>query len=238
MHQTIIEKSNKIVLEEESHSYHLLDSDIEFKSVTEFINMFFNPFNEQKISKKLSGTGKYINMSPQDIIKDWELRRLRGTLVHKEIEDFINNKFKITDRQKLDLKSQQGINFLNKKCINKHNYLFSEVRIYSEQLKLAGTIDLMLYSKQRNRIYLIDWKTNVEIKKKGYKKGTHAATSIIEDCSFNKYNLQLTLYQYILEKYYNSKVDGTYIVHLTNLDYNIIKCEYQKETIEKMLESV
>ena len=97
MYQTIIEKNNNIFLEEESHTYTLLNSDIKFKSVTEFISTFFNPFDEDKIAKKLSKSGKYSNMSYQDIIKDWEHRRMRGTIVHKEIENFINMNFNISD---------------------------------------------------------------------------------------------------------------------------------------------
>ncbi len=237
MYQTIIEKNNNIFLEEENHTYTLLNSNIKFKSVTEFINTFFTPFDEEKISQKLSGYGKYLNMSSQDILKEWEHRRTRGTLVHKEIENFINTDCKIIDKDKLDLKSLQGINFLKRKCISKDNYLFSEVKIYSEKLKLAGTIDLMLYNKKRNRIYLIDWKTNIEIKTKGYKKGIHPATNMIDDCSFNRYNLQLSLYQHMLENYYNAHVDGLYILHLKNYDYEIINCDFKKEYISNMLQS-
>ena len=66
--------------------------------------------------------------------------------------------------QNLDLKTIQGINFLKKKCIKESNTLLSEVIIYSEELKLAGTIDLMIFNKDKNHISIIDWKTNKRIK--------------------------------------------------------------------------
>ena len=199
MHQPIIEQHKKISLEEESHTYKLLNSKIEFNSVTEFINTFFNPFDEKKIAKKLSGHGKYHNMSLEDILLDWEKRRNRGTIVHKEIENFLNSN--LEHEHQLDPKSKQAIIFLKKKCLNKDNLLFSEVKICSEELQLAGTIDLMIYSKKNNKIYLIDWKTNIDIKKKGYNKGTCFPTNSIDDCSFNRYTLQLSMYLYILEKF-------------------------------------
>ena len=35
---------------------------------------------------------------------------------------------------------------------------------FSETLKLAGTIDLLIYNKPKNIISLVDWKTNEKIK--------------------------------------------------------------------------
>ena len=88
----ILDKSKLISLEEESHTYSLLNSDIEFKSVTEFIHTFFKPFDEQKIAKKLTQTNlKYKGMSVEQLINSWNKRRDRGTIVHKQIEDFVNS---------------------------------------------------------------------------------------------------------------------------------------------------
>ena len=236
MYQTIIKKHEEIHLEESTHTYTLLKSGIEFNSVTEFINTFFTPFEEEKIAKKLSGKGKYQNMSHIDILNDWENRRNRGTIIHKEIENFINNISKTRDLEEFDTKSKQAILFLEKECLNTDNLLFPEVKICAEKLKLAGTIDLMIYSKKNDQIYLIDWKTNVEIKKKGYNKGIHFPTTQIEDCSFNRYQLQLSFYQYMLENFYNTKVGGLYIVHLKDNSYTTLKCAFEKNHVSSMLQ--
>ncbi len=235
MYQSIIKKHDQISLEEETHTYKLLNSDIEFNSVTEFINTFFNPFDEKKIAQKLSGTGKYQNLSVEEILKDWENRRNRGTIVHKQIEEFLKCKEILTS--KLDTKSKQAIMFLERKCMNKNNILFPEVKICSEKLKLAGTIDLMIYNKNHNRIYLIDWKTNSEIKKKGYNKGICFPTNSIDDCSFNRYKLQLSIYQYILEEFYNASIDGLYILHLKDESHKIMKCDFEKSFVLNMVKS-
>ena len=120
------------------------------------------------------------------------------------------------------------------------NSLFSEVKICSEELKLAGTIDLMIYNSKKNRIYLIDWKTNLKIKKYGYNQGVKYPGNLIDDCNFNKYQLQLSMYQYILENFYETKVNGLFIVHLneTYFNYKNYKCEYKKELIESMLSNI
>lgn len=238
MYQAIIEQQNEIFLEEETHTYKLLNSNIKFKSVTEFINTFFTPFNEQKIASNLSGKGKYKTMSVNDILMDWKERRDRGTLVHKELEKFINQSFSQEKSQKLDMKSKQGVIFLKEKCIGPHNILFSEVKIISKELQLAGTIDLMIYNKNKNKIYLIDWKTNINIKKTGYKRGLIPPANLIDDCSFNRYQLQLSVYRYLLENYYNASVDGLYIVHLTNESYNILTCEFEQKYVREMIHTI
>jgi len=239
MYQSIIQKHAEISLNEETHTYTLLNSELNFISVTEFINTFFHPFDEKKIARKLSGKGKYKHMSSKDILQDWEQRRNRGTIVHKEIEEFVHNKGALNHETLInfDVKSKQGINFLKKKCFNNENIVFPEVKIISKTLQLAGTIDLMIYNKKHNKIYLIDWKTNISIKKQGYNKGIKPPVDIIDDCSFNRYTLQLSMYSYILANYYNASVGGLYIVHLKNEEYNIMECVFEESFIVNMIQS-
>ena len=57
---------------------------------------------------------------------------------------------------------------------------------------------------------------NDKISTKAFKnqKGTHLITSDIEDCKYNLYALQLSLYRYLLENYYGLKIKRQLIVHL------------------------
>ncbi len=239
----ILDKSKLISLEEESHTYSLLNSDVKFKSVTEFIHTFFKPFDEQKIAKKLTQTNlKYKGMSVEQLINSWNKRRDRGTIVHKQIENFINSDCTMSaaEMHNLDLKSIQGINFINKKCLKDTNLLASEVIIYSEELKLAGTIDLIIFNKEKNHLSLIDWKTNKKINKRSFnstQKGIKFPLNNMDDCNFNHYNLQLSMYQYILEYYYNVTVNGLFLVHLNEQEFNYKNyiCNYKKDTIQQML---
>tara|TARA_B100001741_G_C16526865_1_gene587532 strand:+ start:678 stop:1439 length:762 start_codon:yes stop_codon:yes gene_type:complete len=243
MYQSIINNQNLISLDEASHTYTLKNSNIEFKSVTEFIGLFFHPFDEIKIANKLIQMDKYHGQSVNDILTDWENRRRRGTIVHQEIESAIISSnelqylnFKSEEFQNIDTKSKQALLFLAKCNIYKNNTIFPEVKVYSKELQLAGTIDLMIYNKPKNSISLVDWKTNIEIKRTGYKQGLLQPTKYIDDCSFNKYELQLSMYQYILSKFYNAKVNGLYIVHLKDDNFKPIKCSFQEEKISEMIE--
>ena len=222
-------------MEEEQHKYTLLNHDIQFKSVTEFIGSFFKPFNEIEIAKNIvNNVPKYKHLSMQDLLSDWEKRRNRGSKVHKELEIYINEKF-MNKQNNIDPKTKQGISFINTKCIKTSNELFSEIRVFSKNLKIAGTIDLMIYNKTKNHISLIDWKTNVEIKRHGYQKGISFPVRKMDDCSFNRYTLQLSMYQFLLEKFYKVRVNGLFIVHLKDAKYELLECDYQKEYIENMI---
>ena len=235
MYTELIEKSKLIKLEEESHTYSLFDSNIEFKSVTEFIHGFFKPFEEQKIAKKLTSTHpKYLGKSPEELIESWNEKRDRGTLVHKQIENFIIHKKK----EEFDPKTIQGINFLNTKCFKESNILIPELIIYSEKLKLAGTIDLIIYNKLTNQISLIDWKTNKQINQTSFRKsetGLKWPTKKLPDCNFTHYSLQLSMYQYILKNVYKVDVNGTFLIHLKENKFEIYKCQFMEEIITKML---
>ena len=246
MYQLILDKHHLLKLDEATHTYTLQDSDIEFSSVTEFISTFFTPFNEVEIAKKLTRHPKYQNKNINDILKDWEQRRNRGTIVHKEIEDFIkqmSNNDSTIMTEGLDLKSKQGIDFLKtsyyaKPDKKKNNLIFPEIKVFSEKLKLAGTIDLLIYNKEKNQISLIDWKTNQNIKQKdqAYKYGLQGTPAQkIYDCNFEKYSLQLSMYRYILEKFYNASVSGLYILHLKEMEFKVMPCVFQSNHIINML---
>ena len=117
----LIEKSKLINLEEDTHTYFLQNSNINFQSVTEFIHTFFKEFDENKIANKLTSSHpRYTGMTAKELIEKWNSNRDRGTKVHKEIEDYILKKYNNT----YDMKSKQAIDFINKKCIKDSMYYF------------------------------------------------------------------------------------------------------------------
>jgi len=236
IYKKLIEKSKLITLEEKTHTYKLKNSDIKFQSVTEFIHGFFKPFEEEKVAKKLTSSHpKYLNKTPEELIEAWNALRDRGTLVHKQIEDFILSR----KNENADSKTIQAINFLEAKCIKESNILIPELIIYSEKLKLAGTIDLLIYNKLTNSISIIDWKTNKKINKIAFRdseNGLKWPTSKLPDCNFTHYTLQLSLYKYILKNIYQIDVNGIFLIHLKEDKYELHNCKFNEETITNMLQ--
>ena len=210
---TLFPANGEIKLDESTHKYILEGhKEIDFTSVTTCIAAFFETFNKNEVAHKLvTYVKKYKGRTVKDLICEWDETAQFGTTVHKEIEDYIKlKKIPETDR------AIAGIEWL-KKYLQKSDYeLFSEVIVYSLELKIAGTIDLIIFDKVSKKYSILDWKTSKSISTDSYKMkiGNSAETADLLDCKFNHYALQLSLYRYLLEKNYNLELDDQIIIHL------------------------
>ena len=133
--------NNDIVLKKESHTYELSENiEINFKSVTTFIGDFFDEFDAEKIANKLVKSNiKYMHLTAKELIEQWSKKAEYGTLVHEELENFILHKTPVKE-----LKSKQGVEWLKNYAVKSDFKIYSEAILYSKELKLAGTIDLLL----------------------------------------------------------------------------------------------
>jgi len=226
--------NGEIKLEEEAHKYILTGhEDIEFTSVTTCISEFFDKFDKEAVAYKLVTTiPKYKGRSAEDLIKEWDATATYGTAVHKEIEDYI----KLKKAPEID-RAIAGVNWLTK-YLQKSDYdIFSEVIVYCKELKIAGTVDLLVFDKVNKKYSILDWKTSKEIKTDSYKMktGNKPETNDLLDCKFNHYALQLSLYRYLLEKNYDIMLDDQLIIHLDTNTVHGYLTPYFKEHIVSIL---
>lgn len=227
---------NNIFLKEDVHEYQLIDDpEMEFTSCTTFAKYFFQPFDKIGIANNLTNTHpNYMAMTPQLLVEQWDKIAEEGTLIHNEIEQFIKNQVDEPTREK----SKVAIEWIKKNFTDRYD-VFSEVIIYSKELALAGSIDILLYDKEEKTYKILDWKTNKKIETTSFRNrmGTHKASSNLMDCNYTHYAIQLSLYRYILEEYYNIEVTGTAISHLTEGKVISYKTEYRKREIEDMFKA-
>lgn len=226
-------KNNDIIFNAKEHSYtSKTNPEIQFISVTQFVKTFFQEFDTNKISKKLISTHPaYQGMTQDQLLAKWQKSSEMGRIIHKEIEDYIKDG-KIVQEQK----SKIAINYLNK-YFHKGLELYTEVIVHSKKLKIAGTIDLIVYNKKQNEYNLIDWKTNKSIKKTAFKnkKGIRHCTKHLDDCQYIHYSLQLSLYKFLLEENGYNNVNKTSILHLKENEVINLPCKYLKNDILNML---
>lgn len=111
-----------------------------------------------------------------------------------------------------------------------------------DDLLIAGQIDCLIVDNQD--ITILDFKTNKEIKKRSYydkkkKKSVmmKAPLNNLEDSTWNHYQLQLSLYAYLLEHIKpGCNIKKLQLVHIKDDDSEtIMECEYLKSDIERML---
>ena len=213
---------SEIVFIEKTHEY-IINGKTDFISVTTFIKFLFEEFNVEKVisfilkSNKMNDPNyEYYNMNSSQIKQLWKQQTRLGTLLHKDIENYYSN-------IEVNNTSKEYQYFLNFVFHNNHLIPFkSEYRIYSEKLKICGTID-MIYQLENGNYVLVDYKRakSINLYDNYGKYSFHPKLSDIPDTNYYHYSIQLNLYKYILETCYNMKIESMFllVLHPNNENY-------------------
>ena len=223
-----------LVFDADIHKYSLKsDAALKFTSTTTLIHNFFRKFDAEKVASNLiTNVPKYAGRKAEDLKQEWKKSAEAGTTIHNEIESYINDDTIVLKHPK----SLMAKNFLEK--LNPNWIVYTEAPLFSKELKVSGTADLLIYDKDTDRYAIGDWKTNKKIYTKSFNNqlGTAASTSHLMDCNFIHYSLQLSMYKYILKEYYGLNVDKLFIIHLAEMAYNKYDCDYLEDEIISMLD--
>ena len=140
----------------------------------------------------------------------------------------------------IELKAKNGKEWLRVNFDKSIVIFFPEIIVYSKELSIAGTIDLVIQNKNTGQYDIYDWKTSkkIEMRSYGNKRGTHEVTKNIMDCNFYHYSLQMSLYSYILEKYYDIPVARQLVAQLKDNGVETFSTPYMKNEIVSMLNSI
>lgn len=191
--------------------------------------------------KNWNETNKYWGMTEEEIKKQWSdngqsVAQL-GTDMHFKIECFMNMNINNVNKGKKvkkngfchkDLLKSYKSDSESESESDEWKYFIQFVRdhpelkpyrtewvIYHEELKLAGSID-MVYENPDGTLMIYDWKRSKEITKintfKKFAKTKEA--SHIPDTNFWHYSLQLNTYKAIIEAKYGKKVTYLCLVRL------------------------
>lgn len=207
-------------LRQTDHKY-LLENDpsIEFYNVTNLVEDQFPPFEREKIAQWLvKNSYKYSGYSVEELLQEWEDIKNKGTETHREMENYIRYG-KIPTLNK----ARSGMNWYKEEIKKFGDKVFPEVIVFSEELKIAGTIDLLVYNSNDCKISIFDWKTTINMNYSSTKNAITRACSGLTDCKYDQYSLQLSIYSYLLERYHDVEVSDHYIVHLMESDANCIE---------------
>ena len=175
------------------------------------------------------------NKSQQDILDKWQADNIaaceRGTAIHSELEEqYYKSPTCSVEKYGIGGKFECRKNYYD---LDLEKGVYPEYLIYYQsedgQFRLAGQIDLLI--KDGNDIYIVDYKTNKELKEKsGFDTRTKKMSmmkypmSNLMDCNMNHYTLQLSTYAWMLQQ--------------INPDFNIKKLvlvhyDYQGNVTEK-----
>ena len=195
---------SEIEFNKEKHIYRVKGE--EYISTTTLLKEFVPEFDTKEISKKVS---KKTGVSQESIIQDWKDKgdngREIGSALHKHIENEVLNlpyeKPKVQDSN-LDLLNKKILQFdkFKKDYLVNKEIVGSEIIIYDEDYKIAGTIDCLIYDLKENIFWFVDWKSNKKISQENKYSNLLPPLQRYENSSFNQYTLQLSVYRYIVEK--------------------------------------
>lgn len=203
-----------IAFKDADHSYTSTDQDsITWTSVTSLVSNFKQPFEAKKIATAVSKNkkSKWYGLKPEEIMDIWKNEGLRavtlGTFYHNQREEEICS-FNSIQKEGKNLPVFKpividGIKYAPEQKLEEGVY--PEHMVFLKSSGLCGQSDLV--EVVNGKIYIIDYKTNKEIKMESYvdyegnSKKMLDPVCHLDDCEFYHYALQLSIYMYIINKH-------------------------------------
>jgi ATP-dependent exoDNAse (exonuclease V) beta subunit len=262
MEYNITKQYKHIGFDESQHKYINLNTNEVYTSVTTLIKKFIEPFDAEffsqyKAIERILGEYKfalykktvsfknilkhYKEKSTIDEIKDlervtkiilceWDDKKnascKKGIEYHAAKEAYTKSlPYEIIDGVKYEIAKTYELTDYD-------NAIFPEILVFNDELKLAGQIDKVI--KRGDFITVRDYKTNKIIKMDNKNSCMLYPLQNIQSCDFNTYQLQLSLYGLLIEKFTGLKIEGLYIDHYDGDKEREYICKYLKTEAQNM----
>lgn len=222
------------------HKYEILcDPGSKYTSVTTWNHTHFQKFDADAViqnifnGKNWGPDNKYWGQTAEQIKSSWKSNgdavSGAGTKLHERIEHFMNNEHlppHYTHKELYELYTMEHTGQIDTQIeweyflefVKDHPQLKpyrTEWMIFDEDVKLAGSID-MVYENPDGTLSIYDWKRSKDISNKNTwnKFSINPLIQHMPDSNFWHYALQLNTYKTILERKYDKRVTGLYLVRL------------------------
>ena len=217
-----------IVFNASDHSYKSIDGAeaIDWISVTTIISSLKKGFDAKVISEKVSKNkrSKWYGVEPKDIEAIWKNEADRattlGTYYHNQREDDLCS-FASIEREGVTIPvfapsgETDGIRYAPLQKLD--SGIYPEHMVYLRSAGICGQSDLV--EVVNSKVNIIDYKTNKEIKTEAFTNWEGVSEKMLDpishldDCNFNHYALQLSIYMYIILKHNPKLKPGRIFIH-------------------------
>jgi ATP-dependent exoDNAse (exonuclease V) beta subunit len=105
----------------------------------------------------------------------------------------------------------------------------AELVVGDDTYGVCGMLDKLFYNVEEDELQIWDYKTNKEINMSSkYKSKMINGLNHLEECEYNTYSLQLSIYKKIIEKNTSLKIGKSYLcwINEENDSYQIIETKY------------
>jgi hypothetical protein len=236
-----------IEFDEPTHRYTVNGTCEKWISCTGFLHMFFPHFDPDAVIKKMmSGknwpNSKYYGMTAAEIKAQWSASGKdaseAGTAMHLGIEMFHNGAEHLIEPAVQDTKEWKYFQNFWKDCGDDLVPYRTEWEVWSEDHRLAGSIDMIYYRKSTKDYVIYDWKRSKDIKVDNSFETGYPPVEHLPNTNYWHYTLQLNVYRWFLETLYGLKVSDMYLIvlHPDNANYRRLRLNHLGEEVKEMLE--
>lgn len=215
-----------LIFKPEKHEYISTDGDsIDWLSVTSLISFFKSPFDApvQAAKSAKNKKSKWYGLTVPEILLAWKNEAKRatdlGTWYHNQRERDLCELTTIV-REGIELqvirpREENGIKYAPDQKLN--NGIYPEHLMYLKSAEICGQADGVEVID--NIVNIFDYKTNKELKTEAYTNWEgitsmmNSPVNNLPDCHISHYNLQLSIYMYMILKHNPKLKPGKLTVH-------------------------
>lgn len=239
-------RDDHIQFDEPTHVYTINGSSKGVISCTKFLHDFFPHFDADAVIKKMMSSpkwpqNKYYGKTAAQIKQEWNQNGANaseaGTAMHLAIEQYLHGHKELIEPGVLEtLEWHYFMNFWKEAKKDLIPYR-SEWEVWSEEHKLAGSIDMVFYRKSDDSYVIYDWKRSKEIKMENNFGTGFGPVSHLPDANYWHYTLQLNVYRWFLETFYGLKISDMYIMifHPDNDNFKRYRLNRMDDEVNKMI---
>lgn len=208
-----------------------------FESVTTVVENCFAKFDAETWARKKRP------QDPESLLAEWEAKgkeaRELGTLMHDRIERHYLG-------EAIDSEAFTDPTFKRFLAFDKEYQLKpyrSEWRIYSEDYKIAGTLDFLAVD-ERGQFNIFDWKRSTKVVDcwgnvidNSFRRTAEVPLQFLADTTFNHYALQVSIYRFILAAHYGIRVNRAFlgVFHPEMPSHYCVELPYLRREVETLL---
>ena len=246
---------DRITFYDNKHSYKIDGQPSAKVSVTGLVSSVKEPFDEEKWSKIKA---KEFGFSPEEMKLVWkknnQMATYQGSTLHNYIDNFYQNKVKPYDRDLakailgdvLHDKMYENLKVLVKQFDSFYQATKDEILPIKNEFvvgdltdtRVCGMLDMLSYNTKTNKFEIYDFKTNKRFSMASeFEKNFLPPLEHLDECEFNTYSLQLSLYKIFIQKYTDIEIDKLKVVwfSVNNEDYKIVELNYLPEECKTLL---
>ena len=192
MQNKIKEYFKELQFDAQAHSYEVRGKPL--TSVSKTIHKYVEKVDFDKIAGFVA---KKRGITKAEVLAEWNAKRdnscSQGTIVHSFGENYFKGKQPTNGFEEAIVKFWDNIpDYIEP-------FLF-ELQMFSETLGIAGTSDIILFNNKTGKFIIADYKTNEDLFKNYKGKTLLAPFENLLDSPYNKYQLQLSMYQLLFEQ--------------------------------------